>query len=88
MYYGKAGQLVRVDALYEKTQQKFFNTFHLQNPHIEAIKSFDKKFIRIEHDEIVLLLESSVAPWYDSDRLRCLWKDKEVFILRKALKIL
>jgi hypothetical protein len=88
MYYGKAGQLVRVDALYEEIQQDFFNTFHLQDPHIEAILAHNKKLITIGHHEIVLLLESSTPPWYNCDRVRCLWKDKEVFILRKALQIL
>jgi len=86
MLRGKTGELAKINAFYDDTRKRFFKEFHLQNPHIEAIEAASKKLIKVEHEEIVMLLESSVPPWYSSDRIRCLWKEKEIFILRDALE--
>lgn len=87
MLRGKTGDLARVNALYDETCIRFFKEFHLQIPHIEVLDAATKNRIEVEHEEIVMLLENSVPPWYSSDRIRCLWKEKEIFILRNALEL-
>jgi len=83
---GKTGDLVKINALFDDMHRNFFSEFKLQKPHLEVLCGKTKKIITICHGEIVMMLESSVPPWYPTDRIRCLWGEKEIFVLRTALE--
>ena len=87
MYYCKPGELLKVNALYEEHRYAFFESLGCK-PYVGAIfcGSWDN-VVQIPHGDFVLALESSVPPWYSGDRIRCLWNEKEVHILRIALKL-
>lgn len=92
MYYCKPGNLLIVNALYDRVEERiiFFESLGCK-PYVGAIfglpQSFDEThIIQIPHGDFVMALESSVPPWYREDRIRCLWNEKEVHILRSALE--
>lgn len=86
MYYCKAGEVLVINALYDDLHVAFFTEFELQKPHLEALNA-KKERIEIPHGAIVLALEASVPPWYESDQIRCLWNDQIVFVKRQALEV-
>lgn len=86
MHYCKAGNILRVNALYEKGLDHFFEVLGLP-PYVKAvIADGTGKWVPVPHGDLVMALESSVPPWYKEDRIRCLWQTKEVHILRIALE--
>lgn len=88
MFYCKPGKLLVVDALYDRVEERigFFVSLGC-DPYVGAIFGSGRdEIVQIPHGDFVLALESSVPPWYKGDRIRCLWNEKEVHILRVALE--
>lgn len=86
MYYCKTGEMLVVNAFYDYIHEQYFHKLEAENAHVTAFITGGGGFVRIPHGEVVLSLEASVPPWYEADRIRCLWGEKVVFIKRKALK--
>lgn len=86
MYYGYAGEMLVVNAFYDTVHQRYFDKLEAEPAYVTAYTVGGKHYVRIPHGTLVLALESSVPPWYESDRIRCLWEERVVFIRRKALE--
>lgn len=78
-----------VNAFYDDIHEKYFNKLEFagfaEPAFVTAYVKGGGNFVRIPHGSIVLALEGSVAPFFESDRIRCLWDERVVFIKRKAL---
>jgi hypothetical protein len=85
MFYCNAGQLLVVNPKLEPQVGKFCRHFN-GKPYALGIMANDKSTTNILHGEIVMALEASVAPFYWSDTIRCLWGEKIVYIRRVDLQ--
>lgn len=75
-----------VNALYDDIMRTYFKQISLRKPTLEVIEASSKERIEIPHKSMVMALESSVPPWHTYENIRCLWKERIVFIKRIALE--
>lgn len=85
MYWCEAGEMLIVNAFYDDIHEKYFNKLEAEPAFVTAYIQGGGDFVRIAHGSVVLALEGSVPPFYESDRIRCLWGERVVFLKRKAL---
>lgn len=82
MFYCKAGNLLIIKPALEERVDKFCRHFD-GVPYTWALEAGTHKHVNIPEEKIVMALEGSVAPFYWSDMVRCLWGEK-IFHIRRV----
>lgn len=85
MFYCDPGNLLLVKPTYGPGARKVV-LYIESHPYTTGILSSTKEHINIPENEIVMALEASVAPFFVSDMIKCLWRESVVHIRRTHLE--
>jgi len=87
MFFCNSGDMAVVNALSEVHLTHFWDTVGKKDiPTVVGMTTRPHKSIAVPHGSVVLTLERSLPPFYRKDKIKCLWKEKILFLKRTELE--